>query len=324
MSTLIQNPDYVPSARTSPLALKLYDQPWDDDNDALFIKHTLEFLVTGQITPQEAATTIDTHITTDCATRHTALMARPDPRNLTPEEEAQNLTMYQIAPNPKVWMEMFFKAITKLCSAFPPYHAGQNALVEMFQILHGMERHEVLYGRPPIDPAKKYSTVTMWALEENDGNWEESADYFDFEIVYVLAPYRLRNYNSAMARLTTLGLVNCGWMAALRHLLPGDYEYPDLMKRPIDGPNKLGNYMLAAAEWVVRVDECRFVYRECSKRERIPEVYRAMWSMERWREWKKQFGFVHGDERFKEEYRDVAGRAYRMMDEVENENMHSG
>ncbi|OOF94548.1 hypothetical protein ASPCADRAFT_6232 [Aspergillus carbonarius ITEM 5010] len=123
-----------------------------------------------------------------------------------------------------------------------------------------------------------------------------------------------------MARLTTLGLINCSWMTALRHLLPEDPEYPDLSKRPIDGPNKLGNYVLAAAEWVVREEECRFVYGECRKMEKVPggrEGYRAMWSGERWREWKRQFGRVMRDERFKEVYREVAGRAWRMMGVVE-------
>ncbi|OOF94547.1 hypothetical protein ASPCADRAFT_208215 [Aspergillus carbonarius ITEM 5010] len=50
MSTLIQNPDYAPTAPTHPLPLKLYIPRLDGPSD-IFIKHTLESLVTGHITP---------------------------------------------------------------------------------------------------------------------------------------------------------------------------------------------------------------------------------------------------------------------------------
>ena len=60
-------------------------------------------------------------------------------------------------------------------------------------------------------------------------------------------PYRIRNYHSAMARLTCAGLIDCAFLSSLRFILPTDDEYPDLTRRPIDGPNKLGNYMVGAA-----------------------------------------------------------------------------
>lgn len=39
--------------------------------------------------------------------------------------------------------------------------------------------------------------------------------------------------------------------------------------------------------------------------------------MERWREWKKQFGFVAGDERFQGKYREMARLAHEKMVEYE-------
>lgn len=35
--------------------------------------------------------------------------------------------------------------------------------------------------------------------------------------------------------------------------------------------------------------------------------------MTHWREWKRQFTFVVGDERFAAKYREMAGRSYRQM-----------
>ena len=115
-----------------------------------------------------------------------------------------------------------------------------------------------------------------------------------------------------MARLTTLGLFDCSWLSSIFDILPSSGEYPDLERRPIDGPNKLGNYMLGAAQWVIRPDECRYVYRRCQEEEGAGER-RVQWSMGHWREWKRQFGFVAGDGRFAEKYRDLARQAYLQM-----------
>ena len=51
--------------------------------------------------------------------------------------------------------------------------------------------------------------------------------------------------------------------------------------------------MLGAAQWVMWPDECHYVYRQCQKVESVSGV-REMWSMERWREWKRQFAFADG------------------------------
>lgn len=123
-----------------------------------------------------------------------------------------------------------------------------------------------------------------------------------------------------MARLTSSNLIDCSILSSLDDILPSSAEYPDLQNRPIDGPNKLGNLVLGAAQWIMWPDECRYVYRECRKVESVSGL-REMWSMERWREWKGQFGGLAGDGRFEERYREVAGRAYRQMCFCEGEDV---
>ncbi|PYI11783.1 hypothetical protein BO78DRAFT_425671 [Aspergillus sclerotiicarbonarius CBS 121057] len=315
MSTLNTNPEYSEEYEDKPLPLKLYDK-WDDEDD-LILKHKLEALINGNITPDQAAIDLDTIITNDMNQKHEALMKRPDPRNPTPEEEAQGANMYCIMPHPRRWIEPLFHAIARLCSSFPPYHPGQTRIIDCLKALKALPRHDLYSGLPPEDPNEPYRTVTLWPIE---GNWEAVAEIFDYEHVYVLAPYRWRNFNSFIARLTCSNLINCGFLSSLREILPSDREYPDLAKRPIDGPNKLGNYMLGAAQWIMWPDECRYVYEQCKRYESVSGP-REMWSMERWREWKRQFAFVAGDGRFAQKYRDVAERAYRQILMVEEENL---
>lgn len=134
----------------------------------------------------------------------------------------------------------------------------------------------------------------------------------DIGILVWLAPYRLRNLNSAMARLAALKLCNCDRYSALLYIMPSSSEYLDLKDRPIDGPNRLGNNLIAAAQWILPVDEGYFAYQECKKAESEPE-WPHIWCMVHWKEWKRQFAFVAGDERFASKYRKVAESCYRQM-----------
>ncbi|RAK97549.1 uncharacterized protein BO80DRAFT_467777 [Aspergillus ibericus CBS 121593] len=225
--------------------------------------------------------------------------------------------MYCIMPRPRRWIEPLFHAVARLCSSFLPYHPAQTRLIDFLKELKVIPRHDLYSGVPPEDPNEPYRTVTLWPIE---GNWEAVAETFDYWHVYVLAPYRWRNFNSAIARITSSNLIDCGFLSSLREILPEHPEYPNLATRPIDGPNKLGNYMLGAAQWVMWPDECRYAYEQCKKHERVSGS-REMWTMERWREWKRQFAFVAGDERFTPKYRDVAGRAYQQIVVVEEEDV---
>lgn len=55
------------------------------------------------------------------------------------------------------------------------------------------------------------------------------------------------------------------------------------------------------------------MYQECRKKDNI-DGPRQMWSMQHWKQWKEQFEFVAGDERFGEQERLVARLArYQML-----------
>lgn len=203
--------------------------------------------------------------------------------------------------------------------AFPAYHPGQTRIVEFLLALQSLPRHEIYAGLPPEDPSEPYQTMTLWPLEEEAGYWQMFPTYFQDEIQVWLALYRLRNLNSAMARLTALKVCNCARLSALLYMLPSNNEHPDLEKRPNEGPNRLGSNLIAAAQWILPSQEGHFVYQECKRFESEPE-WRNIWCMMHWREWKHQFAFVAGDERFAAKYREVAQRSYNQMLVYEEEN----
>ena len=115
----------------------------------------------------------------------------------------------------------------------------------------------------------------------------------------MLSTFRWRNFNSAMTRLASSNLCDCDFLSSLDDILSSSSEYPCLEKRPIEGPNNIGNYLVGAAQWIMWSDECHYVYQQCKKVESVSGL-RQMWSMERWREWKNQFASVAGDDRFAE------------------------
>ena len=144
------------------------------------IKKKLEALVNGDTHPSQTAIDLDTTITEETNRKQRAIMERPDKQALTPEERAQGINMYDLVPNPRSAIHTVFLSIARLCSAFPPYHPGQNRIVEFLQALRALPRHEVYTGCPSEDPNEPYPTVLLWPLEE--GNWEAVAELFDYEI----------------------------------------------------------------------------------------------------------------------------------------------
>lgn len=157
--------------------------------------------------------------------------------------------------------------------------------------------------------------VPRWRCDRFEASWESIYTCFEDEISVWSARYRLRNPNSAMARLTSSNLIDCSGLSALHQLLPDSPEYLGLEEEPIEGPDKPGILIHSAAQWVMRPDECRWVYGQCKKAENEGITELGVWSMERWREWMRLFGFVMSDKRFvqKARARDVAERAYRQM-----------
>lgn len=74
-----------------------------------------------------------------------------------------------------------------------------------------------------------------------------------------------------MALLTALKVCNCARLSALLYILPSNNEYPDLEKRSVHWPNKMGNNLIAAGQWILSPEGGHFVYKECRKLESEPE-----------------------------------------------------
>lgn len=173
MSTLLTNPDYSEEFEDKPLPLNLYDE--EDDEEDLWIKPRLESLVNGTLTPKQLAIEVDAMITQDAVQKHDKLMERPDPHNLTEEEEENER---RIAPFPRSHIYLLFSFIVQLCTAFPTYHPGQTYIVEFLFALQSLPRHEVYTGLPPKDPSKPYQIMTLWPLEEDEGDWQMFSCHF--------------------------------------------------------------------------------------------------------------------------------------------------
>ncbi|EGN96878.1 hypothetical protein SERLA73DRAFT_185094 [Serpula lacrymans var. lacrymans S7.3] len=309
-----------------PLDLQLFRD--DDDEEDVLYKKRLFALMNGNVTPSEAAAAFDAWVVDEANTRLKELMKRPDPRNLTSEDEERGIvSMRAIAPNPSGNIELVFPSIAKLCSAFPPHHPGQDRIIQFLEALRAMPEHQVPEGVPAEDRNDHYEMTTLWPF---GGNWMALAEVFRREAYEYSYPYsdietpgsetqlRWRNWQSAIARITTSGLIDCGFLCALGDILPSSNNYPDLEKRKIGGPNRVSGDVIAGAQWIIWPDEGRFVYEQCKKVDKV-DGPRTMWSMERWGMWKDQLAFVAGDERFNSEARLVAKLAGQRMVAIEGE-----
>lgn len=152
-------------------------------------------------------------------------------------------------------------------------NAGRRLMVEFLETLRYLPRHEI-YSFSSRDPERRFprsfcSRFGSVELGHSNANYQVYPHSFSFlfpkikltlNLLACYPPYRWRNINSAMACLTTSGLFNSSWLSSLFDVLPSIREYPDLEKCPIDRPNKLGNYIFGAAQWVTRFDECCYVY----------------------------------------------------------------
>lgn len=151
-----------------PLDLQLYND-YDDDQDLMY-KKWLQDLVNGDATPSKVASDIDAWIVSDANQQFKELMKRPDPRNLTPEEEEQGISMRVVAPNASGYIERVFESVAKLCFAFPPYDPGHDRIIQFLEALRDMPPHQTFDGVPPTEEEKNSgydNVVTLWPFEED-------------------------------------------------------------------------------------------------------------------------------------------------------------
>lgn len=204
--------------------------------------------------------------------------------------------MCHFAPDLRRDIRVVFGSLARLCTVYPPYHDGQSRMVEFVKVLKDMPRYEV-YAFTGVSSAYFNDLCPKMALWLIEASWEGIYTYFEDGISVWSARYRLRNLNSAMAHLTSSNLIDCSSLSALHQLLPDSPEYPGLEEEPIEGPDKPGILIHSAAQWVMRPDECCWNYGRCKKAENEGITELGVWSMERWREWMRLFGFVMADER---------------------------
>lgn len=121
-----------------------------------------------------------------------------------------------------------------------------------------------------------------------------------------------------MARLAGACLVECDFLGALDHIPPTSREYLDLIETSYR-PSKIGNHVFGACQLGLcgRTNAAMSTsnVKETETETETVCQSRQMWSMERWREWKRQLASVASDERFAEKYipRRVAARSHRRM-----------
>jgi hypothetical protein len=121
---------------------------------------------------------------------------------------------------------------------------------------------------------------------------------------------RWRNFQHTMARLTSLRLVYCAPWNALSDLVR--------LESSQSKKDNLEYDIVAAAQWVVWPNECRYVYQECLKKQ-VTTFYWKPWSVQSWTQWKEIFEGIGEKAVYDDETRGVARKAVRSMKEVEEE-----
>lgn len=118
----------------APLDPRLFDD--DDDAEDLAYKQILDAVMAQTTPPSQAASQMDEWVTSEAEKRSSWLKGR----QLTQEERD---SLYLLAPNPSRHVDMIVGSMATVCSAYPPAHAAQNALVELVQALKELPKHQV-------------------------------------------------------------------------------------------------------------------------------------------------------------------------------------
>ncbi|TEA09872.1 hypothetical protein C8034_v011598 [Colletotrichum sidae] len=295
------------------LSLNLFDD--DDDEEDAVCKQKLTDLANGTTNPRNAAIDFDRWVVQRANDRLTELL----------KKNGHGSAPRYASPNVSGTIEVTWAAIARLCSAFPPHHPGQDTIIQFLEVLGDLPKHQAPDQMPESESDETH-LVTLWQFGDNDVSPTEifrreaeefSYPYSDIETPGSEVAVRWRNFQSAVARITALGISNLAFLSALGDILPSHPLYPDLEERKIGGPNRVSGDTVAAAQWMMWPDEGRFAYQQCKNlRETGP---RSMWHPERWQQWKVQFAFVEGDERFTPKARLAAKLARQQMASLEEE-----
>ncbi|KAH8714860.1 hypothetical protein GQ44DRAFT_713454 [Phaeosphaeriaceae sp. PMI808] len=297
-----------------PLDVSLYQD--STDRDSVFCKTLLQALADGTKDAAEAAQDLDAWVTGESTRRLEELRSRPE---LVEKSRAST-------PNASGYVERFFQGFPRLCAIFPPHHAGQTRVIGFLEALMAMPAHQApdsfsnahdlndvdsitLWPRGVIDP----DTFRIHAAEiDHAGSGLEASDSE--------AGVRWQNYQSTLARITVAGFSDCSFLCGLRGILPqaNKYTLPTPKVQAGTRPADMGGRIHAAAQWLVEVDEARWVYQRCSEKEKTDKGNpRDTWSRENWMIWKVQLKFYQDDDRVEPAAREAARKALKQMMTVE-------
>lgn len=120
-----------------------------------------------------------------------------------------------------------------------------------------------------------------------------------------------RNWQSFLARITALGFVDCSFLCSLEGILPQSILLAD---------SRISGDVIGGAQWILQPDTGAYVYRQCKAVEKVSEVEsRAMWSLEKWGQWKVRLTSISSDNRFAPEVREISKLAVNRMVDLETE-----
>ncbi|KAB8275419.1 hypothetical protein BDV30DRAFT_236785 [Aspergillus minisclerotigenes] len=294
-----------------PLDIKL-SGPHDDEED-IFFKDLLLSLVGGEISPNEAANNLNKWIVENSNTDLEERKRYPDPWNVPSPENPS-----WVAPNPSGLITCFFESFARLCSAFPPGHVGQDRLIQFLEALRDMPKHEVPNYLPNDPPEDFYYLLELWPF---GGSWLGLTEVFRTEAEdrgYSYATFATpgsdmqigwRNWQSILARITALRFVDCSFLCALEGILPQSKMPPH---------SRVSGDVLGGVQWILHPDTGLYVYRQCKAVEKVSTSdSRAMWSLERWGQWKDRLETIASDDTFAPEVREIARLAVDRMGELE-------
>ncbi|KAJ5352017.1 hypothetical protein N7452_000991 [Penicillium brevicompactum] len=308
----------------------------DDDEEDLAWKNIINKLVTQQITPVQAAKALDEWVTRDSTTRYEQLQQRHPPFSLSPGERA-----FRVGPHASGLFTNLVGVVAKICSAYPPGHAAQESLIELFQALKALPPHDVpttTYKHTTADESdsdEEYEApeltfdgkMILWPigrepLEQHAWDFSRESEeiaypFSDVEVFGSEKQLRWRNMQSFISRLTALELMDCSCACALPYLLPNHVSYPNLEVHKMGGPRRITGDLIAAAYWLETDKIRKFVFRQCKNNVSSGVGCRTYWNMNTWNQLKSQMSFISSSERFEHQIRDLAQSLREKMESEE-------
>ncbi|PSN61561.1 hypothetical protein BS50DRAFT_625398 [Corynespora cassiicola Philippines] len=285
---------------------KLYEE-WDDEDDLQW-KAPLAALLADTQSPLQIAQAIDSLLRTETSSRLQKLNDYAASHHLSAEDRESGEWMALYAPNATALAHEFIRLWCRVCTAFHPHSEGQDRLVAFLEELKDLPRWMAPESRP--DEKGEVLSTEFWKFGKD---WVGLEDDFRREndnvgsLTHIPESCtRWVNLQSAMARVTANGLIYCAPFTALQKLVsPGE-----------PNSNNLEFDILAAAQWVMWPQECRYIYLECLKKE-TTEHYWEPWSKQKWATWKYAFRAAAEDAKDNDRMKDAASRALRQMEDIE-------